>query len=48
MMCVCDSEEREYGVGVGVNDTTVSETLWVIRLAEFEIHHGGNGVQYTW
>ena len=27
MMCVCDIEDREYGVGVGVNATMLSETL---------------------
>jgi hypothetical protein len=34
MMCDCDIEEREHGVGAGVNDTMLSETLRVIRLAE--------------
>ena len=27
LMCVCDIEERERGVGVGVNATMLSETL---------------------
>ncbi len=27
MLCVCDNEERARGVGVGVNDTMLSETL---------------------
>ena len=27
MLCVCDSEEREHGVGAGVNATMLSETL---------------------
>ena len=27
ILCVYDSEERERGVGAGVNDTTMSETL---------------------
>ena len=27
MLCVCDSEERERGVGAGVNATILSETL---------------------
>ena len=30
----CDNEERENGVGAGVNATMLSETLYVIRLAE--------------
>jgi hypothetical protein len=38
MMCVLecayDSEEREYGVDTGVNDTMVSETPTVISLVE--------------
>ena len=32
--CACDSEEREHGVGAGVNATMLSETLAVISLAE--------------
>ncbi len=27
MLCVCDSEERERGVGAGVNGTILSATL---------------------
>ena len=34
MMCACDSEEREHGVGAGVNATMMSETLGVINLGE--------------
>jgi hypothetical protein len=34
MLCVCDSEELERGVGAGVNATMLSETLAVISLAE--------------
>ena len=33
-LCVSDSEECEDGVGTGVNDTMLSETLSVITLAE--------------
>jgi hypothetical protein len=29
-----DNEEREYGVGSGVNSTILSETLYVIRMTE--------------
>ena len=29
-LCVCDSEEREHGVGAGVNATMLSETLAVV------------------
>jgi hypothetical protein len=31
-MCVCDSEERERGVGAGVNATMLSATLEIISL----------------
>ena len=34
MMCVFDSEEREHGVGDGVNTTMMSETLEVVGLTE--------------
>ena len=34
MMCTYDSEEREDGVGAGVNGTILSETLVVISLSE--------------
>jgi hypothetical protein len=34
-LCACDSEERERGVGAGVNDTTLFETLQVVGLT----HH---------
>jgi hypothetical protein len=34
MLCVCDSEQRERGVGVRVNATMLSETLQVVGLAE--------------
>ena len=33
MLCVCDSEERERGVGAGVNATILSETLQVVGVA---------------
>jgi len=33
-LCVSDSEEGDRGMGVGVNDTMLSETLPVISLAE--------------
>ena len=33
MMCVCDGEEREWGLGVGVNTPMMSSTLvFVIQL----------------
>ena len=34
MVCVCDSEERERGVGTGVNAIMLSETLKVVGIAE--------------
>ena len=34
MLCACYSEEREHGVGAGVNATMLSETLKVVGLAE--------------
>ena len=34
ILCACDSEEREHGVGAGVNSTILSETLKVVGLAE--------------
>ena len=34
MLCVCDSEQRECGVGPGVNSSILSETLWVVGLTE--------------
>ena len=33
-LCACDSEEREHGMGAGVNATMLSQTLAVISLAE--------------
>ena len=33
-LCACDTEEREHGVGAGVNDTMLSETLEVVGLVE--------------
>jgi hypothetical protein len=33
-LCECDNEEREHGVGAGVNATMMSETLQIIRLGE--------------
>ena len=34
MLCACDSEERDHGVGAGVNTTMLSETLEVVGLTE--------------
>ena len=34
-LCACDSEEREYGVGAGVNATILSEDLTVMSLSIF-------------
>ncbi len=34
MLCACDIEELEHGVGAGVNTVTLSETVQVISLAE--------------
>ena len=34
MLCACDNEEREHGMGSGVNATMLSQTLAVISLAE--------------
>ena len=34
ILCACDSEDREHGVGAGVNDTILSETLEVVRFTE--------------
>ncbi len=34
MLCACDTEEREHGVGAGVNGTMLSETLEVVGLTE--------------
>ena len=34
MLCTCDSEDREDGVGAGVNATMLSETLEVVWLTE--------------
>ena len=34
ILCACDSEEREHGVGTCVNDIMVSETLEVVGRAE--------------
>ena len=34
MLCVDDSEERERGVGAGVNDTKMSETLQFVGFTE--------------
>ncbi len=31
-LCVCSREECEYGVGAGVNDTILSETLQVVGI----------------
>jgi len=33
-LCTCDSEEREHGVGIGVNTVMMSETLSVGGLGE--------------
>jgi hypothetical protein len=33
-LCVCESEDHEYGVGVGVNTTLLSDTLQSIGLVE--------------
>ena len=33
-LCVFDIEDREHGVGTGVNDTMMSETLEVVGLGE--------------
>ena len=33
-LCACDSDDSEHGVGTGVNDTMLSETLEVITLVE--------------
>jgi hypothetical protein len=33
-LCVCDREEREHGVGAGVNATMLSETLEVVGIVE--------------
>ena len=33
-LCVCESEEHEYGVGPGVNGTLLSDTLYSIGLTE--------------
>ena len=34
ILCTCDSEEREHGVGVGLNATMLSETLQVVGFTE--------------
>ena len=34
MLCVCDSEQRERGVGVRVNATIQSETLYFVGVAK--------------
>jgi hypothetical protein len=34
MLCACDSEEREHGVGAGVNTTVLSETPQAKSLGE--------------
>ena len=34
MLCVCDSEYRERGVGDRVNTTMMSKTLYVVGLEE--------------
>ncbi len=36
MLCVCDTEEREDGVGAGVNATILSETLEVVLVDQFK------------
>ena len=33
-LCVSDSEERDHGVGTGVNDTMLLETLQFVGLTE--------------
>jgi hypothetical protein len=33
-LCVCESEEREHGVGAGVNATIMSDVLYGIGLAK--------------
>ena len=37
MLCVGDSEECERGVGAGVNDTLLSETLQVVGFTEVAV-----------
>ena len=34
ILCTYDNEDREYGVGAGVNTTMLSETLEVVGLTE--------------
>jgi hypothetical protein len=34
MLCVCDCEERDRGVGAGVNATMLSATLYIVGVAE--------------
>ena len=34
MLCVCDIEELEDGVGTGVNDTMMSETLKIVGFTD--------------
>ncbi len=34
ILCVFDNEEREYGVGAGVNVTMLSERIGIISLVE--------------
>ena len=36
MLCVCDTEEREDGVGADVNTTILSETLEVVLVDQFK------------
>jgi hypothetical protein len=33
ILCACDSEERERGVGAGVNTTVLLETLHTARMS---------------
>ncbi len=34
ILCVCDNEECERGVGTGVNGTMLSETLKIVALTD--------------
>ena len=36
MLCVGDIEDRESGVGVCVNVTKLSETLWIVGLVTID------------
>jgi hypothetical protein len=43
MLCVCDSEEREHGSGVGVNATMLLETLRSYDSQDLPIGRFGSG-----